>query len=119
MQLKQSSKRHLRERPSGSNEELGDHRKIDEAEPINSIEYTSTIKIEKIGDLTPVQDFEAMMSRRDSAEWVDKAINDMKKRIINILERSSGENTYQKALECVVALRKGCILEQVSFLPVL
>lgn len=119
MQLKKSTRQQLKERPSGSNEEGEDHGKIDVAQAINSIEYTSTIKVEKIGDLTPVQDFEAMMSRRDTAEWVSKAIKDMKNKIFHIVEDSFEGDTYQKALECVVALRKGCILEQVSLLLVL
>ncbi|KAL6328452.1 hypothetical protein AAG906_038327 [Vitis piasezkii] len=37
---------------------------------------TSTVGIEKIGDSTPIQDFEAMMSRRDSPEWEPKQFND-------------------------------------------
>lgn len=110
--LKKSTRRQLKERPSGSNEKGEDHGKIDDAQAINSIEYTSTIKVEKIGDPTPVQDFEAMMSRRDGAEWVSKAIKDMKNKIFHIVEDSFEGDTYQKALECVVSLRKGCILEQ-------
>lgn len=118
--MKKSTRRQLRERPSGSNEEREeDHGKNDDAEAINSIEYTSKIKVVKVGDLTPVQDFEAMMSRRDGAEWVKKAIKDMKEKIFTIVEGSFEEGASQKALGCVVALRKGCILEQVSLLPVL
>ncbi|GAU38607.1 hypothetical protein TSUD_266470, partial [Trifolium subterraneum] len=81
------------------------------ASPTNLIEYKS-IKVEKIGDLTPVQDFEAMISRRDSPDWVLKAIKDMKNKIFDIVEDSHEGDNYPKALECLVALRKGCILEQ-------
>ncbi|GFY94271.1 Ku80 family protein [Actinidia rufa] len=86
--LKKSTKRLLGEKPSGS------------------------VKVEKVGDSTPVQDFEAMMSRRDSPEWVNKAIKDMKNKIFDLVEDSCDGDTYQKALECLVSLRKGCILEQ-------
>jgi hypothetical protein len=86
------------------------------APPANLIEYNS-IKIEKIGDLTPVQDFEAMISRRDSPDWVLKAIKDMENKIFGMVEDSHEGDNYPKALECLVALRKGCILEQVIHLP--
>ncbi|GMP42987.1 hypothetical protein CsSME_00012534 [Camellia sinensis var. sinensis] len=83
-----------------------------EIEAFNSIENTSAVKVEKIGDLTPVQDFEAMMSRRDNSEWVNKAIKEMKNKTFDLVENSFVGDTYQKALECLVSLRKGCILEQ-------
>lgn len=113
LQLKKSSRRLLKEKPTGSNEEgLGSGA----VQAIDAIEYTSRVKVEKIGDLDPVQDFEAMMSRRDGTEWVNKAIQDMKNKIFDMVENSFEGDTYHKALECLVALRKGCILEQVSFL---
>lgn len=109
----------MREKPSGSNEE-GDGLAItNDAEAVNNaLEYTSKVKVENIGDLNPVQDFEAMMSRRDSPVWVSKAINLMKNKIFDLVEDSTGGDTYQKALDRLVALRKGCILEQVCFLLV-
>ncbi|RDX72569.1 ATP-dependent DNA helicase 2 subunit KU80, partial [Mucuna pruriens] len=81
------------------------------AQPANLIENTS-IKVEKIGDLTPVQDFEALISRRDSPLWVVKAITDMKNKIFDLVEDSHEGDNYPKALECLVVLRKGCVLEQ-------
>ncbi|KAG8391672.1 hypothetical protein BUALT_Bualt01G0211700 [Buddleja alternifolia] len=108
--LKKSSRRVLREKPSGSSEERegigGDGQAMD------AIEYTSEVKAEKIGDSNPIQDFEAMISRRDSPQWVSKAIQSMKRKIFDLVENSFEGDTYQKALECLVALRKGCILEQ-------
>lgn len=81
------------------------------AQPANLIE---SVKVENIGDVTPVQDFEAMISRRDSPEWVVKAIKDMKNYIFDLVEDSNDGDNYPKALECLVVLRKGCILEQVN-----
>ncbi|ESW31064.1 hypothetical protein PHAVU_002G205800 [Phaseolus vulgaris] len=81
------------------------------AEPPNLIENAS-VKVEKIGDLTPAQDFEALISRRDSPDWVVKAINEMKNKIFDLVEDSHEGDNYPKALECLVVLRKGCILEQ-------
>ncbi|XP_051145063.1 ATP-dependent DNA helicase 2 subunit KU80 isoform X2 [Andrographis paniculata] len=72
----------------------------------------SKFKVEKIGDDNPVQDFEAMLSRRDNPEWVEKAINNMKQKIISLVENSFQGDNYLKAWECLVALRKGCIMEQ-------
>ncbi|KAM7512073.1 hypothetical protein LguiB_010948 [Lonicera macranthoides] len=107
------SRRLIREKPSGSNEEGGGLAITNDAEAVNNaLEYTSKVKVENIGDLNPVQDFEAMMSRRDSPVWVSKAINLMKNKIFDLVEDSTGGDTYQKALDCLVALRKGCILEQ-------
>lgn len=108
LQLKKSSRRFLRDKPSGSNE---GHADISD-EP-NSSEYTSAVKVEKVGDATPVQDFEAMINRRDSPQWIGKAIKDMKNKIHDLVEDSYEGDNYPKALECLIALRKGCILEQV------
>ncbi|KAA8515939.1 hypothetical protein F0562_019118 [Nyssa sinensis] len=110
--LKKSMRRLLKEKPSGSNDEGEGFGNAYDAETVNSIENTSIVKVEKIGDLTPIQDFEAMMSRRDGPEWVSKAITNMKNKIFDLVEDSCEGDTYHKALECLVALRKGCILEQ-------
>ncbi|KAJ0051663.1 hypothetical protein Pint_00250 [Pistacia integerrima] len=108
--LKKSTRRFLREKPSGSDEGDADG-VVSDAQAVNSIEGKPAVLIEKIGDLTPVQDFVAMMSRRDSPEWVGKAIEDMKRKIFELVKSHEGDN-YPKAVEFLVALRKGCILEQ-------
>uniref|UniRef100_A0A2N9EDU9 ATP-dependent DNA helicase 2 subunit KU80 n=1 Tax=Fagus sylvatica TaxID=28930 RepID=A0A2N9EDU9_FAGSY len=113
--LKKSTRRFLREKPSGLKEGEGDI----SAKPSGSKEGDSYGDISaqsldslNIGDLTTVQDFENMMSRRDGPEWIGKAIKDMKNRIFDMVENSFEGDNYPKALECLVALRKGCILEQ-------
>ena len=111
MQLKKSTRRFLQEKPSGS--KVGEGCGDIAAQSVDSIKDTSVVKVENIGNLTPVQDFENMMSRRDGPEWIGKAIKDMKKRIFDLVEDSFEGDNYPKALECLVALRKGCILEQV------
>lgn len=102
----------MREKPSGS-DQGEDYAQIPDKSDTNAIEHASVVKIEKIGDLTPIQDFEAMISRGDSPEWVDKAIKEMKTKILELLKDTSSEKIYPKALEYLVALRKACILEQV------
>ncbi|XP_021614080.1 ATP-dependent DNA helicase 2 subunit KU80 isoform X2 [Manihot esculenta] len=109
--LKKSTRRFLREKPSGSDDE-GGYGDASNALAIKSDEIKLLVKVDKIGDSTPIQDFEAMMSRRDSPDWVAKAIKDMENKICNIVENCRGGDNFHKALECLVALRKGCILEQ-------
>lgn len=112
LQLKKSTRRLLREKPSGSDEKnLGK-----ESDGLDdSIESKPIAKVEKIGDLTPIQDFEAMMSRRDNPDWVDKAIKDMKDKILGLLEVSQEKNNYSTVVELLISLRQGCIREQVYF----
>lgn len=80
------------------------------------IASTSEVKVETLGDLTSVSDFEAILSRRDSPEWVSKAIFAMKNKILDLVENSLEGDNYPKALECLIALRKGCVIEQVSII---
>ncbi|PNT73758.1 hypothetical protein BRADI_1g01007v3 [Brachypodium distachyon] len=84
------------------------------AEKAKAIEvlYPSAEKVGKIGDLNPVQDFEAMLTERSSSIWVQKAIEEMQKYTTVLIENSPQGDYYQKALECIVALRKACIIEQ-------
>ncbi|KAG5231246.1 ATP-dependent DNA helicase [Salix suchowensis] len=95
----------LREKPSGSDEEL-------RYQDATNVLAVKPVKVEKIGDSSPVQDFEAMMSHRDSPDWVSKAIQDMKNKINSLIENFYDGDNHGKALECLLALRKGCILEQ-------
>lgn len=114
---RKKSRKHLPENGSQYGEGEG---KIDiTAQDVNRIEPSSDIKVEKIGDITPVQDFEVMLSRRDSPDWVDKAIKGMSDKIFDLVEDSHGGDNYPKALEYLVALRKGCILVQVIYHPLL
>lgn len=113
MQLKKPRRLYLREKPSGSSDKE-DNEEIS-AQIVVSAANTSLVKVEKIGDSTPLQDFEAMMSRRDSPEWINKAINGMKNKIFDLVENSCDGDNYPKALKYLLALRKGCIIEQVYY----
>lgn len=98
----------LTEKPSGSNV-------VDEAANIEAIECQNsgpTVKIEQIGCSTPLKDFEQMMARRDGPKWVERAIKEMQDHIYGLLENSYKGDNYQKAIECLIALRDGCIQEQ-------
>lgn len=81
--------------------------------PSSALANNSLAIVEKIGNISPVQDFEAMLSHRDNPDWVSKAIKGLKSKILELVEDSVAGNNYDKAVECLVALRKGCVLEQV------
>ncbi|PKA47661.1 ATP-dependent DNA helicase 2 subunit KU80 [Apostasia shenzhenica] len=103
-----NSKRALKEEPFNSNENAGVEGEATDVLRIDS----SAAKVEKIGDLHPIDDFVEMMARRDSSKWVEKAIKDMQDYIYNLLENSYRGDNHLKAIECLIALRKGCIMEQ-------
>lgn len=75
------------------------------AQPAN-LTGNASVNVGKIGDLTPVQYFEALISRRDSPDWVVKVINEMKNKIFDLVEDSHEGDNYLKALECLVALAR-------------
>ncbi|XP_057869345.2 ATP-dependent DNA helicase 2 subunit KU80 isoform X2 [Cryptomeria japonica] len=104
------SKRFWRDKAPLS-EEVGKDDSVDLQSDI-SFESLAARKVEEVGGLTPVQDFEAMLARRDSDEWVPKAIREMKKLISDLLDNSYNGNTYSKALDCLLALRSGCVQQE-------
>eukprot|EP01018_Ginkgo_biloba_P032964 Gb_29968 [translate_table: standard] len=108
-----ASRRFWRDKPSLS-EEDGKAAGDDMADLQSNISFDTLAarKVQTIGSLMPVQDFEAMLARQDSDEWVPKAIREMKKLITDLLDNSYKGNTYHKAMDCLVALRKGCVQQQ-------
>lgn len=83
-----------------------------------SFDSLTARKVSEVGSIQPVQDFEAMLARRDSDEWVLKAIREMKKLIIDFLDSAYKGNTYEKTMACLSALRKGCVEQEVNPLAV-
>ncbi|GAM18435.1 hypothetical protein SAMD00019534_016100 [Acytostelium subglobosum LB1] len=69
--------------------------------------------VNEVGSVNPVQNFKDMLARRD-VDLVDKAVALMKQRIVQLVNDSLKDQFYQKALDCVVELRKGCIKESES-----
>lgn len=72
-------------------------------------------KVDEVGGITPVQDFDTLLARRDGDQFVLIAIRGMKKVINELLETAYKGNTYGKALSCIAALRSGCVTEEVRF----
>ncbi|CAL4937177.1 unnamed protein product [Urochloa decumbens] len=83
-----------------------------EKDGVLGVLYPPIENIGQIRDLNPVQDFEAMLAKRSSSTWVQKAIEEMQKYTTALLENSREGDNYEKALECFAALRKACIIEQ-------
>ncbi|KAF5189380.1 Atp-dependent dna helicase 2 subunit ku80 [Thalictrum thalictroides] len=106
--IKKSLRRLWRDKPAISGEDAGD---VD-TNTVDALKKESVAKVDSIGNVTPIQDFEAMMARRDSKIWVDIAIKDMNNLVLDLVENSQNGNTYDKVVDCLVALRKGCLLEQ-------
>ncbi|KAH9302338.1 hypothetical protein KI387_013921, partial [Taxus chinensis] len=108
-----ASRSFWRDKPSLP-EEVGKDVGDDFADLQSDISFDSLAarKVEQVGGLTPVQDFEAMLARRDSDEWVPKAIREMKKLITDLLDNSYNRNTYNKSLDCLIALRSGCVQQE-------
>ncbi|CAA7403661.1 unnamed protein product [Spirodela intermedia] len=79
---------------------------------VQSSDPRDAAKVEKIGDTSPIEDFEAMIARRDGSEWVVRGIRSMKIYISDLLENSYEGDAYPKAIDCLMALRRACVLEQ-------
>eukprot|EP01105_Mastigella_eilhardi_P010054 TRINITY_DN2353_c0_g1_i3.p1 TRINITY_DN2353_c0_g1~~TRINITY_DN2353_c0_g1_i3.p1 ORF type:complete len:753 (-),score=192.03 TRINITY_DN2353_c0_g1_i3:99-2321(-) len=75
-----------------------------------SIEKLIASGVTAVGSVTPVKDFEEMMQRRD-VDLVIDAVTQLRKRIMQLINDSIQDTYYGKTLECVVALRKGCVME--------
>lgn len=58
-----------------------------------------------------ISDFNAMMTFRGE-DLVDKAITQMRSIIIDIIKKSLSGSNFAKALECLKALRRGCVTEE-------
>lgn len=89
--------------------------KDEAAMDVGPISFSSLVskQVEEVGITNPVQDFEVLLARRDSSEWVPKALQGMKKIIDDLLDSAYSGNTYEKVLSCLCALRSGCVVQQV------
>lgn len=94
--------------------EAGSQQMEEDQKPL-SLEFLTNKKVEDVGSVNPVEDFDAMMARRDSDQWIPRAIKGMKKIISDLLSTAYNGNTYQKAMACLAALRAGCVMQEVNF----
>lgn len=82
-------------------------------EPKLSLESIIRTGVDTVGVIDPLQDFQSMIKRRD-VDLVDKAISEMEAIILKLVHESVKQSYYPKAMDCLVALRVGCIKEQES-----
>lgn len=61
-----------------------------------------------VGSVNPVADFEAMLGAPDT---VKAAVESMKARIVELVTDGANTAYYKKAMQCLVALRKGCLAQ--------
>lgn len=66
--------------------------------------------VSQIGTTDPAGDFNKMISRRDQ-DLVSVAIEQLVRVIKSLVARSFGAQSYGRALDCIAALRAGCIVE--------
>jgi len=76
-----------------------------------SFESMATSRVSTVGPIDPCGDFKAMLARRD-VDLVDAAIEQLKKRCVQLVNDSIQNQLYPKAIECLVALRQGCVAEE-------
>jgi ATP-dependent DNA helicase 2 subunit 2 len=69
--------------------------------------------VSEVGSIKPVDDFRSMLARRD-VDLVEKAIEGIKKRIVQLVNDSILSQLYPKAIECLLALRQACVQEEES-----
>lgn len=70
-------------------------------------------RVSKVGTQDPVGDFTQMIGRRDE-DLVGAAIEQMCARITQLVTDSFRDAYFNKALECLVALREACVREEES-----
>jgi ATP-dependent DNA helicase 2 subunit 2 len=68
---------------------------------------------DRVGSTDPARDFKAMISHRGE-DLVEKAIQGMTSMVQELINNSIGDQYYGKVLDCLVALRSGCVAEEES-----
>lgn len=76
-----------------------------------SLESLISSGVSKVGSIHPVDDFKEMLARRD-VDLVDTAIQGLEKIITELVNNSVLDQLYPKALDCMIALRAGCVQEE-------
>lgn len=80
------------------------------AKPENNPDEES---VQKISDARPIEDFNQMMKDR-KVDRVNHAIDQMQEHILKLLDKDFKGNMHKIAIECLKALRNGCIEEDES-----
>lgn len=86
-------------------------RKVGEEGEAISVEAIVAGGTSDVGPINPVKDFDEMLARRD-VDLVDKAVEQMQERILQLVADSIRDQLYEKAVDCLKALRTGCVREE-------
>jgi len=76
-----------------------------------TLESLITGGVSSVKSINPVEDFNAIFKRRD-VDLINKAITEMIDQILKLINESVRDTLYPKAIECIRALRYGCIIEE-------
>lgn len=85
--------------------------KLTDSKDVSDVKFDDINKkqVDKISTVSPVDDLRAMLARRDDAKIATRAIVEMIEVIKNLVKESYGDANYAKAIDCLVALRAGCV----------
>lgn len=64
-------------------------------------------KVDKISSMNPVNDFNQMINDRET-DRVEDALTQMKSIILELIKNSIQGDVYEKAIDCLKAMRKAC-----------
>lgn len=67
--------------------------------------------IREISLLHPISDFKEMMSNRRE-DLVNSAVAQMEAIILRLIDESTDGSHYSKAIDCLIVLREGCLVEE-------
>ena len=98
---------YMKKSESGDEDSPPDPKKLRQ---IDSSELELYATVDEVGSVTPASDFEQMLKRRDG-DFVLVAISQLCERVTRYVEDSLGSQYYEKAADCVRALRRGCVQE--------
>lgn len=75
---------------------------------VTTISGLSGMLVSSVGPNTPVEDFKAILARRD-IDLVSSAVTQMCSTIVELATTSFGAQFHDKIINCLKALRQGCI----------
>ena len=82
---------------------------VTEGAPEKSLKYdfNEEEKVDKISSTNPVKDFDKMINDREK-DRVEEALTQMKQIILEFIKNSIQGDIYEKAIDCLRAMRKAC-----------
>ncbi|XP_023933350.1 X-ray repair cross-complementing protein 5 [Lingula anatina] len=75
---------------------------------LGDMKQLDKVKVTKVGTVTPVEDYWAMLRRKDE-DMFEEACKQLETVIIDIIMGSFGAQSYPKAMECMKALREAAL----------